>query len=34
MGNAANDGKGITEEIAKEFLDGIDVITSGKSYLG
>ena len=28
--NAANDGKGITEEIAKEFfLDGIDVITSG-----
>ncbi len=28
--NAANDGKGITEEIAKEFfLEGIDVITSG-----
>ena len=28
--NAANDGKGITEEIAKDFFNtGVDVITSG-----
>ena len=27
--NAADDGKGITKEIAEEFFLGIDVITSG-----
>ena len=27
--NAADDGKGITKEIAEEFSEGIDVITSG-----
>ena len=34
--NAADDGKGITQDIAKEFFkNGVDVITSGNgSFLG